>query len=142
MRTTASTAEEATRANPHDITDFPWSFGLIQGNNNCTFSANNHVIDHGYQPPRIASSNQTYNGTDSPVYNYNTTIRGFNNLYSAPPPGAGNTAPWNYEGLSSKPGLQAYYQGVMENDTGVIQSPGSYNSSNNPGTRRTAGLRF
>jgi len=124
--------------NPHDIGDFPWGSGFVSPGNNTQFmppGSNNTVSKTGYQPAPMASSNTSYPGYpqgDAPSSIDEVLIPGFNSsLYSALPPGTGNSAgPWNFETPiigSNKPHLQWYFQQSMNNATGIIEAP-TYNS--------------
>jgi arylsulfatase A-like enzyme len=143
--------------NPHDITDFPFPFGLAgtPGFGSTTGAA------HYYEPPPMITSNSTYTGnscgssTACALVGANTTIPGFltntAGPYNSLPPGTGNSGPWNYESLSSgalqygnhgKPGLQQYWLESLNTTCGGIGSPGNYNSSNNGWPSPTPWLTF
>jgi hypothetical protein len=114
--------------NPHDISDFPYSFGLTpvpQTPAACQTSSLGEFCSptsaaaptEGYQPPPTSSTAPfsgpsgactTFCGQDSvSIPDLNTS------LYNAAPAG------WNYpDSLSNKPGLQAYYQTVTNQAAG------------------------
>ena len=130
--------------NPHDITDFPFTYGLtITPNSN--FSGG-EMTSYGanYQPaPANLTSNLTYSGNDCLAGSCGTGdemfIPMFPSAYSNLPPGAPSAGNyWNYENLSSpqlqyanygKPGLQLAFQQIHDRTAGVIASPGAYNTT-------------
>jgi hypothetical protein len=142
--------------NPHDINDFPYTFGLA--NNSGNFGVPSFNDSPYYQPPPPINSQQTYYGNscgsnatclsigDSVVINNST------GPYAALPPGLGNnTGAWNWEDLTSsalqyanngKPGLQWNQITVSDKACGNIQSPGTYNNSTNNWSDPTAWLTF
>jgi len=129
--------------NPHDITDFPYAFGLLGSSGFSYPASNTNLSPSGYQPPtNNSSADAPFSGTDpfgsnASTYGDNTTIKRYPNLYSNLPPGAGNGGPWNWEDIGNtssplpKPALQQYFFAVLNSQDGIIQSPGSYNGSNN-----------
>lgn len=140
--------------NPHDITDFPWAFGLLAATGEFTFPPgnNNGLPNTGYQPPiKNTSANATFTGGNCydggtscgadgdqvTIPEFPTTVYG-SNL----PPGAGNNGPWNYETLSAKPGLQQVFLNNLGYSSGIIENPGSYNNASNNWSAPGAWLTF
>ena len=126
--------------NPHDITEFPWAFGLMSTYPSLFYPGSYNRVPHaGYQPPPSNLTNpQTYAGLDClggsgscTTYGDEAYITPYNNssiaIYASLPPGLGTSGPWNFEGnLTSKPGLQEYFLNVLGYENGVIASAGNY----------------
>jgi arylsulfatase A-like enzyme len=140
--------------NPHDITDFPYTFGLLSspGSPYFTPDSNNKVYGTGYQPPpsnltigQNFSGNNCYMGSCS-LYGDEVWIAPYSNtniaVYSSLPPGAGSSGPWNFnDSLSQKPVLQQIFQSYLNETNGVIQAA-NYNSGNGTWSNQTAWLTF
>lgn len=137
--------------NPHDISDFPYPFGLTTPTNN-NFTAPTNGMQYVYQPPPSnTTSNTTYygnncsggaNATQCTTDGDLVKIPAYNNssLYTDLPYGTGNNGYWNWEDLTSsqlqytnngKPGLQLYFKKQRDAVSGGIASPGTYNNSGN-----------
>lgn len=128
--------------NPHDISDFPYAMGLAPGNSNFfapPSGANNTIPPEAFYwaPPDYATPN-TYPGNSNSAMNI--TIPVLPNVYSALPPGMGNTGHWNWEDLTSnalqyanngKPGFQYYFYKQRNRSAGGMYPPGTYNNSSN-----------
>ena len=125
--------------NPHDITNFPFSFGLTLTTNN-NFSGGPPTL-HGanYQPPPFSASPADYSGNDcvSGISRCSAdgsfvNIPAFPSAYSALPPGAAGGAGWNYEQVGNpslyysnngKPDLQYSFQVSHNGADGIIADP-------------------
>ena len=131
--------------NPHDITDFPYCYGLtITPNSN--FSGGPSVLPGpDYQPAPALGSAALYNGVhcysgNCNLYGANVNVPAFPAAYASLPPGAGGNGGWNYESISSpnlqyanngKPGMQLYFQELHNSSTGAIAAPGTYCPASN-----------
>ena len=132
--------------NPHDISEFPYPFGLATGNG--TFGIPNNPSVHGYQPaPANNTSQALFYGNNCSGGNINcgpdgdvVITPGFSSPYANLPPGMGNSGPWNWEDLTAgnlqytnngKPGAQLAFLKMRDNICGSITSPAAYNNSSN-----------
>ena len=128
--------------NPHDITDFPYPFGLAgtSGFGNPTLG---YEATRGFQPAPVPYPQNNYSGNAC----VGTSCTDGSDImvaanFSAPytqglPPGGGTSLPWNWEDLTQaslqyanngKPGLQQYFLGFRDNICGSIPKP-AYNTT-------------
>jgi arylsulfatase A-like enzyme len=135
--------------NPHDISDFPYAAGLAAGNSNFTPPSSNS--SQYYEPAPQNTTPQNYYGnnclggfgscnSDGDVAFIPGFLTNSGGLYTALPPGTGNSGPWNWEDLTSaalqyanngKPGLQWWYlQNVLNDAGGGMVSPGNFYVAN------------
>lgn len=138
--------------NPHDMSDFPYTFGLTAGVGQCPIPSGNTepycgpipamAPAYGYQPPPSTLTSQvSYNGTDclnGPTACATdtdiTTVKVAPTSYTgALMSGSQWLTNWNWEdqsgapysstGPNYKPGLQQAFQTQRNNDSGGIASP-------------------
>ena len=130
--------------NPHDITDFPFTYGLTLTPNSNFSGGESTLYGANYQPaPANMTSNLTYGGNNCLAGSCSAQgdemfIPMFPSAYSNLPPGVPGSNYWNYENLSSpqlqyanygKPGLQLAFQQIHNASAGAIASPGVYNTT-------------
>ena len=131
--------------NPHDITSFPYAFGLTNSDPS-NFSPPGVLTGSGFQPAPPRANATSYNGTNCEgpggncvTYGDMMYVANFYAPYANVPPGGGNSLPWNWEDLTlsslqyannGKPGLQYYYLQEKNNEFGSIGTPGAYNNAN------------
>jgi arylsulfatase A-like enzyme len=120
--------------NPHDITYFPYGFGLATNANGQPCGSGQdfgcdppNATHQGYYPPPVLGWTDKYDSSDWVPFNglpytlYNATT-------NTAPPDWNNaddpeSLPYNTSGIpSGKPGLQAYFENYINNDVGTINN--------------------
>jgi len=147
--------------NPHDINDFPYTFGLTSPTNSNFTAPTSSFTSPLYQPPpTTTSSPRTYYGNNCAGGTNNTqcttdgdlvTIPAYSNcsLYTNLPYGTGNNNNnWNWEDLTSaplqyanngKPGLQLYFSATATVSRAPLRLRAPTTTATTAGPTRTRG---